>query len=79
MIEGIPLVLLNGLGVTGLLVFIFFMVSTGKAPTPQVLKDKNEEIAWLRKTNEKQAELLQTLTAERLALIQTRAERNKAR
>lgn len=69
MIENIPVALLNGLGLMGGIVFIFYMVATGKAGTPTQLKDKNEEIRWLRQTNKEQRDSIDTLSKEMTTVI----------
>jgi hypothetical protein len=70
MIENIPLALLNGLGLMGGIVFIFYMVSTGKSGTPREMREKNEEIRWLRQRNEEQATQLQLLLGERANVVE---------
>lgn len=73
MLEGIPVALLQGVGLLGAIVFIFYMVATGKSGTPREMREKNEEIRWLRERNEEQATQLQTLIGERASVVELMA------
>lgn len=85
MLEHIPLALVNGLGLLGGIVFIFYMVATGRSGTPREMRDKNEEIRWLRETTErqadtnaKQAETIATLLAQQSNVVQLMAALRQA-
>lgn len=73
MLEGIPVALLQGVGLLGAIVFIFYMVATGKSGTPREMREKNEEIRWLRERNEEQGVQIQTLLSERASVVELMA------
>lgn len=51
-IDGVPTALLDGLGTVALVVVLFWMLATGRLATGRELREKNEEIQFLRAANE---------------------------
>lgn len=71
MIEGLPVgLLLQGSALLGAIVFIFYMVATGKSGTPREMREKNEEIRWLREALDEERAQKQTLLAERASVLE---------